>query len=182
MAPTYPPRRGAPRIIFENQYQRTYALSADFGDAEKEYCVTDYGRRVGIVAVQADDVLLVRQYRLLIDCCSWEIPGGGVDADETPEAAARRECKEETGLTCRHLQPLVYFQPGLDTVNNPTTVFLATELEGTLTAARDHFEVIERLWVPFPRTLEMVFAGEISDAMSVVGLLAYQVAKGRPGA
>lgn len=28
----------------------------------------------------------------------WMPPGGHVDADETPQDAARRECKEETGL------------------------------------------------------------------------------------
>ena len=28
----------------------------------------------------------------------WMPPGGHVDEDETPEEAARRECKEETGL------------------------------------------------------------------------------------
>ena len=28
----------------------------------------------------------------------WMPAGGHIDADETPEAAARRECKEETGL------------------------------------------------------------------------------------
>lgn len=28
----------------------------------------------------------------------WMPPGGHVDADETPEETARRECKEETGL------------------------------------------------------------------------------------
>ena len=31
----------------------------------------------------------------------WEFPGGKMQADETPEAAAVRECQEETGLAVR---------------------------------------------------------------------------------
>lgn len=50
---------------------------------------------VRIVAQDAQGrVLLVRHTYLE----SWWLPGGGVDAGETTEAAAARELKEETGL------------------------------------------------------------------------------------
>lgn len=45
----------------------------------------------------------------------WMPPGGHIDADETPEEAARRECKEETGLDVEILDDA---QPDLFTGNS----------------------------------------------------------------
>jgi ADP-ribose pyrophosphatase len=43
-------------------------------------------------------VILVRQYRHAVGRALWELPAGGIDAGETSDAAARRECREEVGF------------------------------------------------------------------------------------
>jgi ADP-ribose pyrophosphatase len=53
-----------------------------------------------VLAITADDqVILVQQYRPGPEIMFYELPGGGVDSNEMPIEAARRELIEETGYT-----------------------------------------------------------------------------------
>ena len=53
---------------------------------------------VNVMCLHAgDDIVLVRQYRPVIDRWTIEFPGGLRDGGEEPAAAARREVEEETG-------------------------------------------------------------------------------------
>lgn len=173
------PQLGAKQVIYKDRYQQIYKITADFGSFTKEYFVRDSGKRAGLVVAQGGSVLLVRQYRLLIDGLSWEIPGGKVDDGETPEVAAVRECLEEAGVRCQNLKPLLSYHPGLDIVHNPTYVFYTEDFVET---AREHLnvsEVIQHLWIPLGHCIEMVFAQQIVDGLSIVALLAYQKLKAR---
>ena len=64
---------------------------------------------MGVLVTCGSYVLLVRQYRLLINDVSLEIPGGKVDKGETPEKSAIRECHEETGVECKNLKYLLNY-------------------------------------------------------------------------
>ena len=65
---------------------------------EQRYPVLHVGLTVGVVPfVDAEHVLLVRQFRHLARADSWELPGGGGHPGESPEAAAQRELREEGG-------------------------------------------------------------------------------------
>jgi 8-oxo-dGTP pyrophosphatase MutT (NUDIX family) len=58
----------------------------------------------------AGRVLLVRFEDRQTDYVWWTTPGGGVRRGETPEAAARREVLEETGLRDFTLGPCVWLR------------------------------------------------------------------------
>ena len=172
------PSIGGERQIFQNDFLRLYAVTADFGDFSKEYFVTDTGRRAGVLAVRDGSVLIVRQYRFLVDGLTWEIPGGSVGAGERPESAAARECLEETGYECRDLRPLVTYYPGLDASHNPTHLFYSLD---PLRRDAPQGEVEEVHWVPLARCLEMVDDGAIIDAFTICALLIYTRRFGESG-
>jgi len=161
-----------PKLDYRNRFMEINHSRADFGTFQKDYFVVDLGPRAGIVAVREGCVLLTRQYRFLIDDYAWEIPGGRVDAGETPEVAAVRECIEETGIRCGGLRLLVTYYPGLDNFDNRTTLFRSDEIEVVAPFVANEAEVVEIRWIPLQECLDMVFSGAILDALTVTGLLA----------
>ncbi len=168
------PKVGPRTLVYENPYQQIFHVDAHFGEYSKEYFILATGLKAGIIVTRGDQVLLVRQYRLLIDRISWEIPGGKVDEHETPAEAAIRECFEESGIQCSDLSPLLYFQPGLDTSDNPTYLFFTNTFAEPL--GNQHFhpgEVCGIEWVPLSRCIGMISKREIVDSFSITALLAY---------
>ena len=168
-------RIGPKQIVYQNQYQQIYRVSVEFETFIKELFVNDYGRRAGLLFVKGDSILLVRQYRFLVQQLAWEIPGGKIDPNETSEEGAAREGLEETCLRCKTLKPLLYFHPGLDTFDNPTFLFYCDEFEEAPAESLHPHEVTDRVWMPLARSVEMIFKGEIVDSMTIAALLAYQV-------
>jgi len=167
------PRLSPKQVIYEDARQNIYRVFADFGEFTKEYTVRDSGQRAGLVVASSDAVLLVQQYRFLINDLSWEIPGGKIDEGETPEAAAARECAEETGFQCQGLAPLVNFNPGLDTNHNPTHVFYSKDFNPITGFQIDPREVLHLEWIPLDRCVTMIFDNQIIDGLTIIALLAY---------
>ena len=115
-------------------------------------------------------ILLIRQYRYATGGELWEIPAGTLDPGEDPEACARRELLEETGVTAARLQRLtsIWTTPGF--TNEVIHLYLATGLtSGEPSRERDEF--IEVVPQPLSRVLALIRDGEIRDAKTVVAIL-----------
>ena len=65
-------------------------------------------RYVYIIAFRGDEFLMVRHARR-----AWEMPGGKIDPGETPEEAAAREFREETGYDVERLEVIEHEDGGL---------------------------------------------------------------------
>lgn len=115
-------------------------------------------------------ILLIRQYRYATGGQLWEIPAGTLDPGEDPEACARRELLEETGVTAARLQRLtsIWTTPGF--TNEVIHLYLATGLT-TGEPSRERDEFIEVVPLALSAVLARIQAGEFRDAKSLVAIL-----------
>jgi 8-oxo-dGTP pyrophosphatase MutT (NUDIX family) len=128
-------------------------------------------RAVGVLPVdEAGAIWLVGQYRYPLAAYSWEIPEGGCPDTESPEETARRELREETGLTAGRLELMATAHLSNSVSDELAYVFRATELsEGA--AQQEGSERIVVRKVEWDEAWRMLKAGEITDSMSVIAIL-----------
>ena len=94
--------------------------------------------RAQVVLVRGDRILLARHKRGENEY--WVLPGGAVEPGETPEEAAIRETREETGLEVR-IERLLYVEmPGEGAgipIRSPRYTYLAAIMGGALEFRED---------------------------------------------
>ena len=143
------------------------------GGATYDRVVVEYGVAVVLVPVDTDGrLLMVRQYRHPVARWLLELPAGGVDErDASPQDAALRELREETGFrgALTRIGGL-FLAPGYsDEVQH---MYVARDLvEDPLAADEDEHLLLER--VTLDDALAFVDSGEICDAKSLAALLMY---------
>jgi 8-oxo-dGTP pyrophosphatase MutT (NUDIX family) len=112
---------------------------------------------------------LVGQDRYTLGTFTWELPMGGAPLAESPLEAARRELREETGLTAAKWTEVMRLHTSNSITDEVGIVFVAEELtEGP--SDLDETENIELRKLTLAEALEMIERGEITDAISVAAL------------
>ena len=132
--------------------------------------------RPSVVLVPIDDegrVVLVRQYRPSLNRHTWELPAGGVEPNETAEAAAVRECVEETKLEPHHIERVRGLYPAPGFCDEELVFFRVSELKAPGPGSPykpDPDEDIEVKRVSIDAARAMVARGDIVDLKTAYGL------------
>ena len=130
-------------------------------------------KNVAIGVIPIDDqgfTWLVGQYRYPLGRYSWEIPEGGGPLGQPLLAAAQRELLEETGFTAARWTPLLELHLSNSVSDEYGVAFLAQDLTPG-TSMPEPTELLALLRLPLLEAIEMVMAGGITDALSMVALL-----------
>ena len=158
-------------VVYENPWFRVrHDTVVTPGGTDGIYGVIEAHAAIGIVPISDDlRVYLVGQHRYPLESYSWEIPEGGGRVGEEVEAGARRELREETGLTASTWSSLGTLHTSNCFTDEVAHLFLAEDLIPGDPDPDDTEDLTVRA-LPFAEAFEMARCGEIQDSMSIVAL------------
>jgi 8-oxo-dGTP pyrophosphatase MutT (NUDIX family) len=161
------------RVVYRNPWLTLYHDEVRRPDgSEGIYGVVHFEHvAVGVVCVdERDRVALVSQHRYTLDHLSWEIPEGGSRPEEDPLDGARRELREETGVTAATWRELGRCHVSNSVTDERAVLYLATDLahgDQQLEASEGDLAV---RWEPFDEVLAMCRDGRITDALTIIAI------------
>jgi len=151
---------------------------------DKNYAERTVVSHPGAVAVlaldEANQVLMIRQYRHPVGYQLWEIPAGLRDVEGEPLlATAQRELREETGYQAREWHVLLdtFTSPGFTTER--VRIFLARGLSPAADTGyerEDEEKFLVTSWVPLAETVRLALAGKLHNGETIAGVLAAHAA------
>lgn len=159
--------------IYENPWISVYEDQV-ITPANKEgiYGIVNFkNKALGIIPLDKDGfTYLVGQYRYPLDEYSWEIPMGGGKIGVDLLDSAKRELKEETGLTATKWTCITRIHTSNSVTDEEGFVFLAEDLQQGATEFEETEDITIKK-VHFTEALQMVLDNKITDAISMIGIL-----------
>jgi 8-oxo-dGTP pyrophosphatase MutT (NUDIX family) len=116
------------------------------------------------------EVYLIKEYKYAIQRDSIELMSGGLDNNELPLEAAKRELKEETGLEAKDWIDMGVVDPFTTIISSSNYMFLALDVK----KGKQELEEGERIQIvkyPFKKVIEMVMSNKITHSASCVCIL-----------
>ena len=114
----------------------------------------------GVVIVVTDQndekILLNREFRMAVNDYVYNFPAGLIDPGETPEIAAARELREETGLTLLSIEDKLYDSYSAIGFSNETNAVVIGKASGEFAPSTSTLEEIEASWYTKEQVKELL--------------------------
>jgi 8-oxo-dGTP pyrophosphatase MutT (NUDIX family) len=166
--------RSKPAQSFRVFSVRTDTTVSPRTGAEHDFYIIESRDWINVIPLTDDNqVVMIRQYRHGSGEITLEIPGGLVDAGDTPKKAAVRELLEETGYQAKKWQKIGVVNPNPALFNNRCHTFLAQDIKKITDPSPDQTEDIEVVLIPLKRISGLILNGKIDHAMVITAFTWY---------
>lgn len=126
---------------------------------------------IGIIPIDEEfNTWIVGQYRFPLNEYSWEIPEGGGKKNISILESAKRELLEECGIIANQWDLILKMHLSNSVSDEVGYVFVARDLSFTQSQPEET-EQLEIQKIPFNTLYQKVMNGEITDSLSVAGVL-----------
>jgi len=157
-------------VVFDVWRHQVSAQRADGAKVYDVYALAMPDWCTVVTVTEDGDIVLIRQLRYGVDAVMLETPGGIVDADESPDQAAARELREETGYEPEQLHSLGWVHPNPAIQDNRMHLFLATGAKCVGEPELDEHESTEVVLCRPADVLAQLRDGSIRHGLSALAL------------
>ncbi|MGB1120421.1 MAG: NUDIX domain-containing protein [Saprospiraceae bacterium] len=165
------------KIVYDNawvQIQHHEVINPSGGDGI--YGVVHFKNyAIGIIPIDENGYTwLVGQYRYPLDVYSWELPEGGGPLEDDPLESAKRELREEVGITANKWTKIMDIHTSNSITDELGFVYVAQDLTFGETEHEEVEEIVIRK-VHFNELVDMIMNGQITDSITIASVLKLQL-------
>jgi 8-oxo-dGTP pyrophosphatase MutT (NUDIX family) len=156
-------------VVREDEVERDNGTRGIYGVVEK------YDSAI-VIAVEAEQLFLIEQFRYPIGECSLEFPQGSLEQNDIPPMEiARDELKEETGIEATHFEYLGEIIIAIGYSNQKTHAFVATGLQQGLSRPEAEEDDLKVRKVSIREFEELLRDNVIRDSQTLAAWALYRM-------
>ena len=158
--------------VYVNDLIELYEDTLELGARGNKVYIRGIRRNYSTIVpfISRTQILAIKSYRHIVDSVQIEVPSGYIENGESPQYAAIRELKEETGYAAQRIVSIGSYTLDYSMFEQTGNIFVAYDLVREGEQSLGKMETIELTILTINEIRRLLFDGKIINAASIVAL------------